>query len=77
MNDAFIPERQYSLFVLDENFRWQPPINYPTVGRNGVEGFVNSEDGIEWSDSEATWLNIAEGLPNLKWDDSTLTWGNL
>ena len=77
-NDAFIPIKPYELWILNENYKWKAPINYPTHGRNGHE-FEPGElgDGIEWSDSEATWLNVLPGLPSLKWDVPTLDWVNL
>lgn len=46
--DAFIPQRPYPSFILDEQTcLWNPPIPYPSDGKT-----------YEWSEENKTWIYL-------------------
>jgi len=45
IRDAFIPQKPYASFVLDEDTcLWEPPVPYPTDG----ERYTWNEEELEW-----------------------------
>jgi len=46
-NDIFILPQPYNSFVLDENFDWVPPIEYPEDGKN-----------YYWDEETLSWIEV-------------------
>jgi hypothetical protein len=44
VNDVFIAPAPYPSWILDENFDWQPPIDYPSDGQS----YAWDEEAGEW-----------------------------
>jgi len=52
-NNAFYQAQPFESWALDENFIWQPPVEYPTV----EEG---SNDIYTWNEEAQTWDLITQ-----------------
>lgn len=50
-NDVFIAPKPFESWILDENFDWQPPIEYPDDGKPYM-----------WDENTMGWIEIE--LPN-------------
>lgn len=50
-NDVFIAPKPFESWILDENFDWQPPIEYPDDGKPYM-----------WNEDTMSWIEIE--LPN-------------
>lgn len=50
-NDVFIAPKPFESWILDENFDWQPPIEYPDDGKPYM-----------WDENTMSWIEIE--LPN-------------
>ena len=50
-NDVFIAPKPYESWILDDNFDWQPPIEYPDDGKPYM-----------WNEDTMSWIEIE--LPN-------------
>jgi hypothetical protein len=56
--DAFIPPKPYASWSLNvDNCQWQPPIEYPTDGKN-----------YTWNENSKTWIRI-----NMEENDNVAT----
>tara|TARA_A100001201_G_C4058297_1_gene191878 strand:- start:678 stop:1073 length:396 start_codon:yes stop_codon:yes gene_type:complete len=47
-NDVFLLPKPYPSWTLDSNYRWQPPVAYPTDGK-----------AYEWAEGSGSWVEIA------------------
>lgn len=47
-NDVFIAPKPFESWILDDNFDWQPPIEYPDDGKP----YMWNEDTISWIEIE-------------------------
>ena len=75
-NDAFIPPKPYSSFVLnEETFRWEPPIPYPEGMPGGFYRYIWNEEHYQktgkWIDSWATEHGLANFNSESKYYDPT------
>ncbi len=75
-NDAFIPPKPYSSFVLNKTtFRYEPPIPYPEGMPGGPNRFIWDEEYYQaegkWKDLWATEDALANFNPESKYYDST------
>jgi len=60
--DIFISPQPYNSWSLDGNSDWQPPVEYPTGGKQYV-----------WNEINTSWdVSIPKG--NYTWDEETTTW---
>jgi len=48
-NDVFIAPKPFESWILDENFDWQAPIEYPNDGKN-----------YYWNEDNNSWVEIEE-----------------
>ena len=76
-NDAFIPPKPYSSFVLNETtFRYEPPIPYPTGKPGGMNRYIWDEEYYqehgEWLDRWDTAHSLANYNPDSKYYDPTV-----
>ena len=51
--DAFYAPQPYPSWSLDENFRWQPPVKYPSVV---------GDTQYDWDEVSRAWVEIKLGL---------------
>jgi hypothetical protein len=49
-NDVFISPQPYNSWTLDENWKWQPPIEVPSI----------TEPGWQWAEETLNWINTLE-----------------
>lgn len=47
VSDAFIEEKPYESWILDDNFRWKAPLDLP-----------NDSGHYIWNENEQTWVNL-------------------
>lgn len=53
VNDIFIAEKPYESWVLDENFDWRSPVEYPNDGQRYI-----------WNEQEISWVEASFATPN-------------
>lgn len=56
--DAFYAPQPYPSWTLDDSFRWQPPIPYPTEPAVNQEGFSVL---YVWDEDAGDWMQVVEG----------------
>jgi len=49
VNDVFIQPQPYPSWTLDENFDWQPPIQYPSDGYTRENAYFWNEETQSWN----------------------------
>lgn len=49
-NDLFIAPKPFDSWILDENFDWSAPIEYPSDGKN-----------YYWDEDQVNWVEVPEG----------------
>ena len=53
VNDIFIAEKPYESWVLDQNFDWRSPVEYPNDGQRYI-----------WNEQEISWVEASFATPN-------------
>ncbi len=53
-NDVFIPTKPFPSYTLDANYKWQPPVAFPSVTTYNVDG-VDKDYVIHWREDLGTW----------------------
>ena len=48
VEDVFIPPKRYESFVLNKDFKWVPPVDYPTDGKV-----------YYWDESIINWVEVS------------------
>jgi hypothetical protein len=69
-NDVFILPKPYPSYTLDNNFKWQPPVAFPSITTYTVDG-VEKDYAISWYEDELTWRGLKD---TADWNNQIFEW---
>lgn len=76
-NDVFILPKPYPSYTLDNNFKWQPPVAFPSITTYTIDG-VEKDYAISWYEDGLTWRGLKETADwnneLFKWNTNTSQW---
>lgn len=72
-NNAFIAPKPYNSWSLDENYKWQAPITFPTIETVTVNDLSETLI-VHWDEDNQKWSGF-DGLNNVyDWNPNTSAW---
>ena len=80
-NDAFTCPQVYASYTLNNEFKWTPPVAYPTVDDQGNslprDRFYDDNLLIDWNENLLKWIGqrVEDGVTVTKeWNPDSSTW---
>ena len=70
INDVFIFPKPYPSYTLDNNFKWQPPVAFPSITTYTVDG-VEKDYAISWYEDGLTWRGLKD---TADWNNQIFEW---
>ena len=76
-NDVFIFPKPFPSYTLDADYKWQPPVAFPSVTTYTVDG-VDKDWQISWREDLLTWRGLKDTADwnneIFKWNTETSQW---
>tara|TARA_R110002050_G_scaffold200819_1_gene335847 strand:+ start:593 stop:1090 length:498 start_codon:yes stop_codon:yes gene_type:complete len=69
-NDVFIFPKPFPSYTLDADYKWQPPVAFPSITTYTVDG-VEKDYAISWYEDGLTWRGLKD---TADWNNQIFEW---